>query len=270
MILVNGAQSTALNPQDRGLAYGDGVFRTLLLRSGKPVAWLRHYAKIANDCARLALPCPAREILAADLAGIAAEAPDCVVKIIVTRGAGQRGYAPPVPADTTRIVTASPLPAYPASYREEGIVARVCRLRLAQQPALAGVKHLNRLENVLARGEWDDPAIAEGILLDQAGWVIGGTMSNLFMVQGDSLVTPDLSASGVAGVTRERILALAPRLGLQAEVRVFGLNELLAADEVMVCNSVIGVWRVRQMGTRHWSGARLATALRELLEEAID
>jgi 4-amino-4-deoxychorismate lyase len=270
LILVDGKPVDHISALDRGLAYGDGVFRTLLLRAGGAVAWPLQYATLMADCARLQLRCPAEKTLCDDLLQIAAQAPDCVVKIIVTRGIGQRGYTPPVNPVGTRIVSSSTLPRYPQAYHDDGIVARVCNLRLARQPALAGIKHLNRLENVLARSEWQDTGIAEGILLDAEDQVIGGCMSNLFIRQGNSLLTPALSHSGIAGVTRARLLALAPQLGLRVQVQVLTLPTLLAADEVMLCNSVIGIWRVRQLEDTHWRGAQHAPALRTLLEQNID
>ncbi len=270
MILVDGKPTDCVSALDRGLAYGDGVFRTLVLRAGKAVAWPLHYATLTADCARLNLWCPAEQMLCADLAQIAAQAPDCVVKIIVTRGVGQRGYTPPVNPVGVRIVSSSALPTYPQAYHDDGIVARVCDLRLARQPALAGIKHLNRLENVLARSEWQDADIAEGILLDTQDQVIGGCMSNLFIRQGNTLLTPALTHSGIAGVTRARLLALAPQLNLRVQVRALTLPTLLGADEVMLCNSVIGVWRVRQLGDTHWTGTQHTPALRTLLEQNID
>ncbi len=270
MILVNGEPMQHISVLDRGLAYGDGVFRTLLLRAGNAVACSLHYATLMPDCARLKLPCPAEDLLQEDLSRIAAQAPDCVAKIIVTRGVGLRGYAPPAHPICVRIVSSSVLPCYPQAYLDDGIVARVCAMRLARQPALAGVKHLNRLENVLARSEWQDADIAEGLLLDTEDQVIGGCMSNLFIRQGKTLLTPALSHSGVAGVTRARLLARAPQLDLRVQVQVLTLPMLLAAEEVMLCNSVIGIWRVRQLGDTHWYGAQYTPALRTLLEQDID
>ncbi len=271
MILVNGAETSTLDALDRGLAYGDGIFRTLLLRGSKPVVWARQYAKIVADCGRLSLQAPSVSALEADLTHIAADAPDCVVKIIVTRGSGLRGYAITAgPAQTRTIVISSPVPTYPRNHTEQGIGARVCDLRLAQQPALAGIKHLNRLENVLARREWNDPQIAEGILLDAADKVIGGTMSNLFMVRGNTLLTPDLSASGICGVTRERILAAGPVLGLKTRMGEFELKDLYAADAVMVCNSVIGIWQIRALAHQHWQPHPYTRMIRTLLEQDID
>ena len=270
MILVDGKRIDTVSALDRGLAYGDGVFRTLVLRAGKAVAWPSHYATLAADCTRLHLACPAETSLHDDLTQIAAQAPDCVVKITVTRGVGQRGYAMPAHLVGVRIVASSALPAYPQAYYDDGIVARVCDFRLARQPALAGIKHLNRLENVLARSEWQDADITEGILLDTQDQVIGGCMSNLFIRLGNTLLTPALTHSGIAGVTRARLLALAPRLNLSVQVQALALPALFAADEVMLCNSVIGIWRVRQLGDKHWTGAQHTPALRNLLEQNID
>lgn len=271
MILVNGAETSMLDALDRGLAYGDGIFRTLLLRGSKPVAWARQYAKIVADCGRLGLQPPLPAALQADLTRISADTPDCVVKIIVTRGSGLRGYAIAAGSAQPRtIAISSPLPVYPRSYAEQGICARVCDLRLARQPALAGIKHLNRLENVLARSEWNDPQIAEGILLDVADKVIGGTMSNLFMVCGNTLLTPDLSASGINGVTRERILAAGPGLGLKTMQGEFELKDLYAADALLVCNSVIGIWQIRALAHRHWPPHPYTRMIRTRLEQDID
>ena len=161
----------------------------------------------------------------------------------------------------------APLPVYPASYVETGVTAHLCSLRLGFQPALAGVKHLNRLENVLARAEWSDPAVSEGLMLDTRGNVIGGTMSNLFIVDATGLATPDLSGCGVAGVTRGRILAAAARDGVSCRIEALSLDRVLAAWEVILVNSVIGAWPVRVIEGRSLTpgpdNARIQTWLAE-------
>src|SRR5574340_259088 len=187
MILVNGVPGDAIAATDRGLAYGDGVFRTFVVRGGRPLHWQRHYSRLHGDCAALGISCPDEAVLRAELAQAAERAPDCIAKITVTRGLGQRGYALPSPANPTRIVAISALPHYPPDFAGRGVKAHLCKLRLGFQPALAGIKHLNRLENVLARAEWSDAAIAEGLLLDTEGNVIEGTMSNLFIVEHGAL-----------------------------------------------------------------------------------
>ena len=159
MILVNGQPAENVGVLDRGLAYGDGVFRTLCMHAGGPLWWHDHYVKLAADCAALMIVCPEEAGLHAEVCR-AAEAGERVVKILITRGVGARGYAlPPKQQMTTRIVLSTSLPAYAQAATPGDINARWCALRLARQPRLAGCKHLNRLEYVLARAEWKEPDI---------------------------------------------------------------------------------------------------------------
>ena len=159
---------------------------------------------------------------------------------------------------------------YPPEFWDAGVKLHLCEIRLSHQPRLAGIKHLNRLENVLARMEWDDANIADGLLLDAEGWVIEGTMANIFMRMGQRLVTPELSACGVAGLQRERILKHAPSLGLTPEIARFSLPSLLQAEEVFLCNSLIGVWPVCQIGTFTFAPGSTAKQMQHILEHAID
>lgn len=260
LILVNGEPADSIPADDRGFTYGDGVFRTLAMRAGAVPLWSRHYAKLAADCRALAIEPPPEAVLRADVRLVAGRMPDCALRITVTRGSGGRGYALPVPAMSRRVVAASALPEYPAEYAIRGVTVRYCTLRLAAQPQLAGIKHLNRLENVLARAEWDDPAIAEGLLCDVEGSVIEGTRCNLFLAERGALVTPDLSRCGVAGVTRDAIIELAAGNDMPCRIESISRERLEAADEVMLVNSLIGVWPVARLQGR--SRARFDTAVR--------
>lgn len=170
--------------------------------------------------------------------------PACTVKIIVTRGAGRRGYAYDAGSAATRVVIADTPPRYPRSYSEQGISVVLCRLRLGVQPRLAGIKHLNRLENVLARAEWSGAEIAEGILRDAEGRVVCGTMTNLFIVRDGELLTPSLDRCGVAGVTRDRIIDAAAREGMPCHTTELSWDAVLAAEEVLLVNSLAGIWPV--------------------------
>lgn len=267
MIRVNGQTTDCVSARDRGLAYGDGVFRTLRTEAGQPVWWSDHYAKLAADCSALMLDCPGQTELRAEVCQVA-EAGQGVVKIVLTRGAGARGYALPDEPASTCIVLASALPHHAQS--TDDIQARWCDLKLARQPRLAGIKHLNRLENVLARAEWDDPAIAEGLLCDDCGTVISGVMSNVFWVKGGELFTPDLSRCGVAGVARMRLLRAVARLGMAARIDRFLPADILAADEVMICNSVMGVRRLARLDDKTWSPAGWTSTLNNALYENVD
>ncbi len=313
-MLVNGAPGNMISIRDRGLLYGDGVFRTLIVRDGKPQHWLLHYQKLVHDCAALGIACPDFEVLSAELAGLTVEHPDAVFKLIVTRGqsnghgdearlvrfphpnpdgttshstklpedssqvAGylpegegtnerssefkiKRGYAPDPQALPTHIWDVAPLPVYLDEW--QGVTLHLCGLRLGHQPRLAGIKHLNRLENVLATTEIGDAA--EGLLLDVDNRVIEGVRSNVFLVSGGRLITPDLSHCGVAGVQRDRVIACAGQQGITVEVRDIGLDELRASDELFLTNSVFGLWSVAQFQARRWTDFSVAGRIRSVL-----
>ena len=193
-MLVNGKQGNSISIRDRGLLYGDGVFRTLLAIHGKAQHWPLHYQKLQHDCTALSIACPDITLLSAELDRMLMQSPDGVVKLIVTRGVvmngqGMRGYAPHEQTIPTHFWDISPLPDYSPDRAMHGIKARLCQLRLSQQPRLAGIKHLNRLENVLAAAESNDADIAEGLLMDAKRNVIEGIRSNLFWVSRGKLLT---------------------------------------------------------------------------------
>jgi len=266
MILVDGLPANAVPADDRGFTYGDGVFRTLPMRKGRVQWWPQQYAKLAADCRALGITAPTESDLNQDVETIALQLPDCVLRITVTRGSGGRGYAAPEFPQSRRVVSANPLPEYPGHWPKQGISVRICELRLAAQPRLAGIKHLNRLENVLARAEWSAPAIAEGLLLDEAGNVIEGTRCNVFMVEGGTLFTPDLSHCGVAGVTRDLIIAAAGRNDLRCHIEPINRLRLEAATEIFLVNSLIGVWPVAALEQRRWSDFKVALLVRKWLD----
>ena len=267
MILINGIQGSSIPVSDRGLMYGDGVFRTLVMQGGQPLWWEAHYNKLNADCVALKIMCPSQAVLQQEIQQAGINEPDCVVKIVITRGQGARGYLVDRAAQPTRIVSTYPLPCYPAGYCQAGVKVRLCDLRLAGQPLLAGIKHLNRLENVLARMEWDDPDIAEGLLLDESGHVISGTMSNLVLVKEGALIVADVGMCGVAGVTRQRIMAWATAQKMPVSVQSVSLPLLMHADEAMLCNSVIGVWQIIEFKYKKWATGNLTPKIRHALRD---
>lgn len=192
---------------------------------------------------------------------------DAVVKVTLTRGPASRGYALPEPSHPTRIVAAFAPPAWPASHAGEGVAVRRCALVLSEQPRFAGAKTLNRLENVFARSEWRDPQVAEGLLGDAAGRVIEGTMSNLFVVAGGRLSTPPLDRCGVVGAQRERVRELAARDGLACEEAALRWEDLPAAEEMFLTNSLIGIWPVARLDERRWVPGPVTRRLQALLAE---
>lgn len=264
--LVNGREGAMLDPLDRAAQYGDGVFRTLRLVDGQP-RWLdEQLARLAADAARLGIVAPAEVVWWADLELLAGRLSTGVLKLVLTRGVGARGYRPHDAAIPTRIVMLDSTSPMSDHWPAAGLHVRLCEWRLAEQPRLAGVKHLNRLENVLARAEWDDPDIHEGLLRDAAGRVVSGVMSNLFLWREGRLQTPRLDRCGVAGVTRARLMRRAAEAGIAVEEGDYGLDELMAAEAVMVCNSVIGLRRIARLGSHIWPHSTHSERLWSLID----
>ena len=262
-ILVNGEPGERVSVLDRGFQYGDGIFETIRVTDGRPEFWERHMARLASGCERLRLPAPDGQLLRREAGQLCEASRAGVLKIIVTRGIGGRGYRLPEKAAPTRVVALFPAPDYPESFVREGVRARFCRARLSDQPMLAGLKHLNRLDQVMARGEWSDEAIQEGLMCDAANNVIEGTMTNFFIVRGGALHTPELSRCGVLGVMRDIVLDLAQQLGIETEIRAIPRDEMKSAAEIFLTNSVIGIWPVRELEGRVY---RLGDVTRKLSE----
>jgi len=264
-MLVNGQAQDMVSACDRGLLYGDGVFETIAVLDGKVQLWEPHMARLQLGCERLGIAPVDGGVLAAEAATLCRDVTRAVLKIIITRGTGGRGYRPLATATPTRILQVHPWPDYPERFAREGVRLRVCTMRMGHNPALAGIKHLNRLEQVLARAEWDDEEIEEGLLLDQQGLLVEGTMSNIFLVQGMKLVTPCLAQCGVAGVMRATLIELAAGNGISTEVRSIPPDELYNAQEVFVCNSIIGIWPVLAIGNRSITTGNVTRQLQVLL-----
>lgn len=270
MILINGESKEHIEVSDRGLQYGDGLFETIAVKSGQAQFLDRHLQRLNAGCSRLLISPPDNKLLKNEVASLANQADRAVVKIIVTRGAGGRGYRQPDVVKPTRIVSLHPYPDYPNSYQQQGIQVRFCATRLGLNPTLAGIKHLNRLEQVLARAEWHDPMIQEGIMLDSDGYVVEGTMTNLFFVKDEALYTASLEKAGVAGIIRGIVIEQAALHGIKIFEGRVSRDDLLSADELFVCNSVIGIWPVRQIEHQQFSVGPLTQQFQHWLEHFED
>ena len=247
LTLINGEISEHISISDRGLQYGDGVFETIAVHHGQPLLWQQHIARLLDGCERLDIkPAPDTESLRQHADELCADAQQAVLKVLVTRGESGRGYAIPAQCRPNRIVMLSSWPTYPRDYADTGVEVRICNTRISRNPALAGIKHLNRLEQVLARSEWQSQ-YAEGLMLDDEGNIIEGTMTNLFLCSQGTLLTPDLSQSGVTGIMRDVVLDRAREMLLPCQVTWITREMLDRAEEVFLTNSVIGIWPVRRI-----------------------
>jgi 4-amino-4-deoxychorismate lyase len=245
--LVNGTSQATVSIFDRGLLYGDGLFETLAVINGRAVAWDWHLERLQSGCETLRIPYPSDSILRSEADRLCHDQQRAVLKIIVTRGAGSHGYLPPVEPVVTRVLYLLPWPAYPPGIHRDGARVCLCRHRLVPDAGLVGIKHLNRLPQVLARNEWRDPHILEGLMFDTSDNLIEGTGSNIFLVESGMLRTPDLSSTGIPGIMRRRILKLAGETGIQYRIGKESLETLRSADEVFLSNSIMGIVPVRQV-----------------------
>jgi 4-amino-4-deoxychorismate lyase len=269
VILINGQPDNRIPVSDRGLQYGDGVFETLAFRNGELELLDAHLARLMLGCERLGLAFNEVEKLKLELVTLCAQtSEDSVIKIIVTRGSGGRGYKAPSQPELQRILSTHPMPDYPESC-QSGIHVRQCDQRLGLNPALAGIKHLNRLEQVLARSEWDDETVREGLMLDIRERLVEGTMSNLFLVRDGTLLTPPITDAGIAGVMRASVIQLAREAGITVFETVLTLSELASAEEVFVTNSIIQIWPVvKDITSGHsWPHGPLTKRLQSALQD---
>ena len=259
MMLVNGQPSDSVSALDRGLSYGDGLFETIRFENGKAPLWSRHMQRLALGCERLRIPMPDGELLRQEAQQAGAGLRQFVLRMTLTRGLGERGYAPPAVVTPTRIVAAFPMPAISSSLYVHGIRLHRCKTTLADQPLLAGIKHLNRLEQVLARAEWNDPAIGEGLVCDYRGNVVSATAANLFVVVDGKVVTPAVNCCGVAGVARGAMLDAFP----DCQVRDLPLDEALSASELFLSSSVRGILPVKAVGDTVYAPGPVVRAMQQ-------
>ena len=262
-VWVNGRPGTGVDARDRGLQYGDGLFETMCVRRRgvRLLDW--HLERLLEGYARLMIDPPEQRRLRREIEQAAARRQSAVLKLIVTRGVGARGYRPSGVERSTRILMLDALPRAPTAGGERPVRLRVCATRLGPNPRLAGMKTLNRLESVLARSEWSDARIREGLMLDDAEHVVCGTMSNVFSRRGDVLMTPLLDRCGVAGVMRRWVMGAAALRGLRPIEKRLRLADLVAADEVFVTNALMGVVPVGEvlLGKTRFRPAETSAAL---------
>lgn len=265
-ILLNGEPAEHIHILDRGLQYGDGLFETLRVEDGQLPLWPYHWRRLLKGCEALGIPLPDQAMLQDEINALISAEKQAVLKLILTRGQGERGYAAPVACRPSRILMLSDRPDYPENYWQSGIRVYACQTRLGINPALAGIKHLNRLEQVMARNEWQDPAYQEGLMQDTQANIIEGTMSNIFWINNNQLYTPDLSGCGVEGVMREIVMALAKDSLISTNIGLWPENKLAGAEEIFITNSLIGVWPVSYILNKTFAVGPVTQQLQSMLQ----
>ncbi len=260
---INGEPGRAIDVTDRGLMYGDGLFETIAIRDGQPRFLAHHLDRVSLGCDRLQIARPDRLRLAAGLVAAAAGHRHGVLKLVLTRGPGPRGYGPPVnPSPTLAWGTAEVEP-----HGSGPIGIRWCETMVSANPATAGLKLLGRIEQVLARAEWSQPDISEGLMTSTEGRLIGGTASNVFLVSGDRLLTPAVGRAGIAGVMRRVVLDAARSAGIAVSVADLPPSAVVDASEVFLTSALTGIRPVHRLGAHSWSTGPITRLLQARLVE---
>lgn len=274
LVWIDG-QNEPVTALDRGLHYGDGLFETIACVRGAPRFLRRHMQRLALGCARLRIPLADTEPIGARVRELARASERSIVKVVVTRGVAlARGYAYSGAEKASCITFRYPAAQDPSAVADNGVKALTLKLRLGENPALAGIKHCNRLEQILARAEWSDPAVFEGLLFSQSGHLTSGTMSNVFLVHSGRLLTPRVDRCGVAGVMRAVVFEIARRVALPVQECALDSEALRQAEEIFLTNARIGILPVAMLDEQALRTGpltqRLPAALAPWLEEPVD
>lgn len=249
---------------DRGIHYGDGLFETIAIFNNRPLCLDAHINRLLSACQKLNIDFDEQAVLESEIHRLCdankQSSKRAALKIIITAGPGTRGYQRPQ-TTATRLLTLYSWPQYPQNYPDNGATIHLCTTRLGHNPRLSGIKHLNRLEQVLARNEWTDTNIREGLMLDIEDNVISGTMSNLFVINSNQkLLTPDISMCGIAGIVRQYILDY-----YDVKVLKLSLDDIYAADEIFFCNSIMGILSVANLAGHEFSLPSGSNKIKQIL-----
>jgi len=262
--LIDGNFSKNINPFDRGLAYGDGVFRTFLVHNGQPVNWNMHYKKLKFDATKLKIKIPLKKDIFLDIKKLFTTKKTHIGKIIITRGVSNQGYQFDKDIKSTRIL----LKIRHTKIRKElysgGVKLMVCKTKVSDQNQYNGIKHLNRLDNVLAKSELNS-SVFDGLMLDKKNYINECVSSNIFARYGNVIISPEQNIGGVSGVCKEIIMKNCGSLGFNFKHANISLKKLKEADEVIITNSVFGSLFVNQIEKKKWKEGLFSSLVRNLI-----
>lgn len=266
MFLINGCQQDMLAASDRATQFGDGCFTTARIIDGKVSLLAAHLQRLQDTCQKLLISFEKWPELQREMEMLAAAHTRGVLKVIISRGSGGRGYSGANCHSASRILSVSAWPAHYDCWREQGITLALSPVRLGRNPMLAGLKHLNRLEQVLIRSHLEQTDADEALVLDSEGWVTECCAANVFWRKDDVVYTPRMDQAGVNGIMRQfcmRMLAQSPFQIVEVYARE---EDVMQADEMIVCNALMPVVPVRACGDRMLSSRLLFDFLAPLCE----
>lgn len=247
---INGKRAVTLDINDRGLAYGDGLFTTAKIIDGRVELLEQHVKRLIAGCNKLSIAMPvalSNGDLSEEIIHLAQQYTIAVLKVVITAGSGGRGYSRiGLNSQNSNIIVM--IFDYPDHYNAliaSGVTLGVSQQKMAISSMLSGIKHLNRLEQVLLRKELDSRNEDDLVVTNINDQVIETTSANLFYWIDDRLYTPEIKFSGVDGLMRQFIIAHSNKIsGQTVIVEKTIIGRLLQADAIFTCNSVTGVMPV--------------------------
>ena len=264
--LINGKKLPGLNPFDRGLAFGDGVFRSIKIENGIPRFWQYHYEILSHDAKSIHITVPTSRILLNDIKRLFTEKGNYVAKFILTRGVSERGYQFKANIEPTRILLKNKFIPIEAKLYREGVNLQVCKNKLPENTMISGIKHLNRLENVLAKLEIR-PENFDGIQLDKDNNINECISSTIIIRESNKILIPLQGRSGVSGVTKKIIIDKLSTLGYVIQIKKISLDLLMRSDEVVITNSIMGALPVRKVKNKIWKKFQLANDINQIFND---
>lgn len=266
MFLINGCEQNMLAASDRATQFGDGCFTTACIIDGEIPLFAAHLERLQDACQKLLISFENWPELQNEMKMLAKGHVRGVLKVIISRGSGGRGYSGKSCHSATRILSVSAWPVHYDRWRQDGIMLALSPVRLGRNPLLAGLKHLNRLEQVLIRSHLEQTDADEALVLDSEGWVTECCAANLFWRKGNVVYTPRLDQAGVNGIMRQFCIRLLAQSSYQLVEVQASLEEALQADEMVICNALMPVMPVRACGDVSFSSATLYEYLAPLCE----
>lgn len=262
-LLINGQPADSLIASDRAIQYGDGVFTTIRIKDGELAFWSEHQRRLEQGLARLGIDFHEWDALGACSVKQAIGHSDAVLKILISRGSGGRGYLPPSPAKANWIISLHPMPSHYALWRQQGISLHLSPIQLAKQPLLAGIKHLNRLEQVLIRQHAQRQGWLDALVCDTDGMLVESSVANVFWRIGNTWYTPELSYAGVDGIMRQHLMRILQKQGDSLYQVRCAPSCLAQATQLLLCNSLMGVVPVTDFAGHQYSLNGLAQLNKE-------
>jgi len=263
-VLVNGEITPHISALDRGVMYGQCIFETIAISNGRACLLDAHLQRLKRGAETLNINYD-QSVLISEINTLISDVSNAVLRINLTMGEGGRGYLNPEKQQPTRILSLHDYPIYPDLYTQKGIELGLVDIRLSHQPTLAGIKHGNRLEHIIARSQWQSDW-HEALMMDINENIIEATQSNVFIVSDGVIITPCLKKAGVDGVMRQCVIELAKDLKIAVEVKLISVNDVMQADAVFLTNSIIGLWPVKRFNETLYSDLTLPIKLLKIIK----